>query len=209
MMLNKIASALHRNDETPNIELAEQLASGEDRAGIEEIVKGLDMDRATAGDCIKVLYEIGQRRRELIAPYAEVFLRLLRSRNNRLQWGAMTALGMVTDLNPDPVMAHLDEVVATYKEGSVITVDHSISVFAKLICAKKACEQRVLPILIAHLAGCRAKEIPQHLERMAVCFHPGNAGLFRTAIAARYGELSKPQRARVDRILKALAAMVQ
>ena len=203
-MLERIASRLGKNDETPNIELAAELARAGDRAGIEEIVSGLGMDRAAASDCIKVLYEIGERRPELIAPYAESFIRLLGSRENRLVWGAMTALGQVAGLNPDLLYAHLDEVRSAYETGSVITVDHSIEVFARLCAAKEVYEERVLPVLLSHLASCRAKEIPQHLERMAVCFRPGNAEAFRAAVNARYGELSKPQKARVDRVLKKL-----
>ena len=60
----------------------------------------------------------------------------------------------------------------------------------------------ILPLLLNHLANCRAKEIPQHLERMTVCVTAENAARFRTAVAARCGELSKPQQARVTRTLK-------
>ena len=42
------------------------------------------MDARTAGDCMKVLYKLGTRKPELIAPYTDVFIDLLASKNNRL-----------------------------------------------------------------------------------------------------------------------------
>ena len=41
MFIEKLACRLGRNDETPNIELAEFLCQNEDATGIKEIVDGL------------------------------------------------------------------------------------------------------------------------------------------------------------------------
>ena len=114
----------------------------------------------------------------------------------------MTALAQIAPLRPEEIFARLDDVRAAYETGSVITVDHSISVFARLCKADRDREPEILPLLLNHLANCRAKEIPQHLERMTVCVTAENAARFRTAVAARCGELSKPQQARVTRTLK-------
>ena len=203
-MLKFIASALNRNDETPNIELAEKLVNTQDANGISQIVTGLNMDKATANDCIKVLYEIGERDPQLILPYASSFLDLLKSKNNRLVWGAMTALGQIASLCPDTIFARFDDVYAAYEKGSVITVDHSMSVLAALCRASQSNEQKILPLLIHHLANCRTKEIPQHFERIAICITNNNANQFRCVIQQRYGELSKSQQARVNKVLKSI-----
>ncbi len=202
--LNGIASALGRGDDQPNIKLAERLAEEADAQGVAEIAAGLHGNAAVASDCIKVLYEIGYRKPELIAPYAETFIALLRSKNNRLVWGAMAALGRVAALNPKPVFEQLDTVVAAYENGSVITVDNAISVFAGLCAADAACEKRILPLLVRHLQTCRAKEIPQHLERMAVCLDPDNHQPVTDVVLGRMGELSGAQQARVRKVLKKL-----
>jgi len=66
-MIEKLAYRLGRNDEVPNIELAELLCQNEDVRGISAIVEGLKgRDKAIANDCIKVLYEIGYRKPFLI-----------------------------------------------------------------------------------------------------------------------------------------------
>ena len=203
-MLDLIASALNRNDETPNIELTKKLADTQYAGGISEIVAGLRMDRATANDCIKVLYEIGERNPRLLLPHADVFLRLQKSKNNRLVWGTMTVLAQITEIYPEKVFEKFDDIYAAFETGSVITVDQSISVFAGLCRAGHLYEQKILPILIHHFANCRAKEIPQHFERAAVCITTDNAALFKAAVQKRHGEMTAAQQARVRKVLKRL-----
>ena len=201
-MLDLIARALNRNDETPNIDLAKKLADTQDAGSISEIVSGLGMDRATANDCIKVLYEIGERNPRLLLPHADVFLRLLKSKNNRLIWGTMTVLAQIAELCPEKVFEKFDDIYAVFETGSVITVDQSISVFANLCRAGRVYEQKIAPILIHHFANCRAKEIPQHFERAAVCMTTDNVALFKAIIAQRHSEMTAPQQARVRKVLK-------
>ena len=201
-MLDLIASALGRGDEVPNIELALKLAEARDADGIAEIVSGLGMGKAVANDCVKVLYEIGEREPSLIAAHVDVFLDLLKSKNNRLVWGGMTALGQITAVCPEKVFARLDEVCAAFEIGSVITVDHAISVFAGLCAAGAEYSRQGLPLLLGHFETCRAKEIPQHLERASVCFTADNVEDFREIASRRDGEMSDSQRARVRKIFK-------
>ena len=200
--LSRIASALGRNDDQPNIELATQLAETMDTQGVAEIVDGLNARKAVASDCIKILYEIGYRQPALIAPYAETFIGLLRSKNNRLVWGAMAALGCAAGLNPKLVFARLDTVIAAYEKGSVITADHAISVFAALCKADAEYEKQIMSLLVRHFTSCRAKDIPQHLERAAVCLNPDNHKPVTDAVQGRMEELSASQQARVRKVFR-------
>src|SRR5258706_16221839 len=123
-ILNRTAHFQNRRDEVPNQELARELAAQQDTAGIREIAENLwSKDKNIRADCIKVLYEIGAIEPALIADYVEDFVRLLRSNNNRLVWGGMTALGTVAELKADVIHAHLDEIKKTMEAGSVITMD--------------------------------------------------------------------------------------
>ena len=100
-VLNRIAHFQQRRDEIPNQELARDLAAKKDKAGIREIAEHLwDKNKNVQADCIKVLYEIGYMNPALIAGYAEDFIKLLKSKNNRLVWGGMTALAMIIGMVP-------------------------------------------------------------------------------------------------------------
>src|SRR5512143_470891 len=125
--LQRIAYFRNRRDEVPNQELAHELASRQDLDDICEIAENLwNKNKGIQADCIKVLYEIGYIDPRLIADYAEDFVKLLHSRNNRLVWGGMIALGTVAQLRPQVVIGHLDEIKEAMERGSVITVDNGV-----------------------------------------------------------------------------------
>lgn len=204
-MLERLACSLGRIDEIPNIELAARLCENEDKTGIREIVSGLKYkDKSMANDCIKVLYEIGERRPDLITEYANDFIALLSSRNNRLVWGSMTALAAIADLNPDDIYRNVDIVFSAYKHGSVITVDNSITVLAKLCKISSVYMEHIFPLLIGHIKKCRPKEVPQHAERISICIDKNNLNDFLEALAIRKEHLSDSQKTRIGRLEKSL-----
>ncbi len=204
-MLERIAYNIGRNDEAPNIELAELLCDTNDRNGIAEITEGLNnKNKLIANDCIKVLYEIGESRPELIAEYCGTFLELLYSKNNRMVWGCMTALSCIADICAEEIFKRIDAVIYAYEKGSVITVDNSISVLAKVCKADTSYEEKLFPLLIKHLTYCRPKEIAQHAERMAVCINSSNKAPFFDVIEQRRTILTAPQQSRLDKLLRQL-----
>ena len=201
-MLEKLAYSLGRNDEEPNIALAKELAKTKNRKGIKEIADGLHNPKEQiANDCIKVLYEIAGIAPELAAEYAGNFIQLLKSRNNRLVWGAMTTLSKIVLLNPDEIYKNLDIILSAYKKGSVITVDNSISVLAGLAKADTRYEKKVFPIIIEHLETCRPKEVGQHAERAFICVHKNNFKKFKETLLKRRESLTDAQKKRVDALL--------
>jgi len=201
-MLELLAHNQNRQDEKPNIELAEKLCNTNDIKGINEIVSGLYLkSQDIVNDCIKVLYEIGYRKPELIAEYADDFVSGLTSKNNRIVWGCMTALAAIVSIKADTIITRLPEIVAAYKKGSVITVDNSISVFAGMC---KTHDKEIFPILINHLKTCRAKEIPQHAERMLICINDSNKETFINTINSRLTELTESQSKRIQKLFKNL-----
>jgi len=204
-MIEKLAFSLGRNDEEPNIELAKELTKTKNKKGIKEIVEGLNNPKEQiANDCIKVLYEIAAISPELVSEYGEEFIQLLKSRNNRLVWGSMTALTKIVPLNPDVVFNNLDIVVRAYEKGSVITVDNSISVFAELVKANSKYEKKVFPIIIGHLEKCRPKEVGQHAERAFVCINKNNSPKFKETLLKRRESLTEAQKKRIDKLISKL-----
>lgn len=204
-MIENLACRLGRNDEEPNIELAVMLSENEDKTGIQEIVEGLKgKDKAVASDCMKVLYEIGERKPELAAPYVLDFIALLSSKNNRLVWGSMTALAAITALKSEEVYRNLPAVKKAYEEGSVITIDNSMTVFALLCKADKNYEKEIFPFLLEHLSLCRPKETAQHAERISLCIHRDNCVEFIRVLEQRKPDLADSQIKRLDKLIKRL-----
>jgi hypothetical protein len=205
-VLDQLASAMGRRDEIPNQELARALASRKDRAGIAEIAENLwNKDKNIQADCIKVLYEVGVIEPKLISAYAEDFVKCLRSRNNRLVWGGMTALAEVAKANPEAVFKRLDEIKKAKETGSVITVDNAISTLAYTAAANHKFNEAIFPYLLQHLSGCRPKEVPQHAEKTLPAVNSSNQARFIKVLEKRMEDLSGGGLARVKKVIKQAA----
>ena len=180
-----------------------ELAELEDRAGIGEITENLQhKNKSVQGDCIKVLYEIGYLKPELIAPYAGDFLQLLQSRNNRLVWGSMIALSTIAGVAPDALYPHYAEIQRAMERGSVITVDAGVKTLSLIAAANKEYRQTLLPWLLHHLQTCRPKDVPQHAEKTAIAVDAQNRDAFLAILNARQPELSKAQSRRIRKLIK-------
>jgi len=207
-ILNRLASLQNRRDEVPNQELARDLAARRDKTGIREIAETLwNKDRDIQSDCIKVLYEIGYIEPDLIVGYTEDFIKLLKSKNNRLVWGAMTALAETAKVNPDTVFKNLDAIKKAKETGSVITVDNAISALALTASANPQYNKVIFPYLIKHLSTCRPKEVPQHAERTFPAVSAGDKNEFIKVLEKRMEDLSGGGLARVKKIIKQAAAL--
>ena len=201
--LQRIAYYQNRRDEVPNQELAKDLAAMKDRKGIREIADNLWHKNAQIqSDCLKVLYEIGYLQPELIAPYAEDFLKLLHSRNNRLVWGALIALATVADLKADMIYPHVAEIEQVMDRGSVITQDNGVKVLALVAAQKAAYSKTIFPYLLHHLATCRPKDVPQHAEKAADAVNARNKQQFIAVLEKRLVDLKGSQAARVKKVIK-------
>ncbi|MBI5952007.1 MAG: hypothetical protein HY865_10140 [Chloroflexi bacterium] len=203
-ILNRLASLQNRRDEVPNQELARDLATKKDKAGIREVVENLwNKDKNIQADCIKVLYEVGYIEPDLIAGYTEDFIKLLKSKNNRLAWGAMIALAAAAKIDPDTIFRNLNTIKKAKETGSVITVDNAISVFAHTASANPKYNATIFPDLLHHLAFCRPKEVPQHAERTFPAVNAGNKNEFIKVLEKRTEDLSGGGLSRVKKLIRA------
>ena len=202
-VLSRIAYYQNRRDEVPNQTLAHDLAEREDRPAIHEIAQNLwNPEPAVQSDCLKVLYEIGYLKPELIGLYAEDFLKLLNSRNNRLVWGAMIALSTVAAQQAGTLYPHLAEIQQAMDSGSVITRDNGVKVLALIAAQDVEYRQIIFPYLLRHLQTCRPKDVPQHAEAILQAVDSANRAAFIGTLEQRMDDLSGSQAARVKKVIK-------
>lgn len=205
-VLDKLAYSLSRRDEVPNQELARDLAAKKDKKGIREVAENLwNKDENIQTDSIKVLYEVGYIEPKLIAGYTDDFVKCLRSKNDRLVWGGMTALAEVAKVNPDAVFKNLDAIKKAKETGSVITVDNAISTLAYTAAGSKKYNEAIFPYLLKHLSGCRPKEVPQHSEKAMPAVNASNKADFIKVLEKRMEDLSGGGLVRVKKVIKQAA----
>ena len=204
-VLNQIALYQERRDEVPNQELAHKLAAAKDKAGIQEIAENLwNKNKNVQSDCLKVLYEIGYIDPDLIADYVEDFLKLLNSKNNRMVWGAMIALGTIAAKRPHEIWAHIDDVIHVVDQGTLITVVWGIRVLAAVAAADEEYSQKLSPILLAQLQKCIPRDVPTHADSMLCAVNAINQQEFLAVLTARQPEMSASQLARLKRVVRTL-----
>lgn len=204
-ILDKLASAQGRRDEVPNQELAQQLIMSSDKAAIKLLVENLkNKDKHIQSDCIKVLYEIGEHEPKLIAPYANDFIDLLKSKNNRLVWGAMTALDGIASVNPKDTYENLAAILDAADKGSVITKDHGVSILIKLA-ANKAYTTDALVLLLDVLKGCATNQLPMYAENAIPVITESHKKDYVKVLTSRLGDIEKEsKRKRVEKVIRKL-----
>ena len=204
-VLNQLASALNRRDEVPNQELAVEIVRTKNKSAVRELVDNLSSKKKDIqSDCIKVLYEIGEREPGLIAGYYKDFARLLESSNNRLVWGAMTALDTIAVEAPKAVFSQLSKVLAAGDAGSVITRDHAFGILVKLGALDQYAKQ-CLPLLREQLLSCPNNQFPMYAEMSLGVATARNKQALIDIFKIRMPKLEKEsQKKRIAKVLKSL-----
>lgn len=201
-IIAQLATSLGRRDEVPNQELAAQIAKTSNKKAVGELVENLsNKSKDIQHDCIKTLYETGSLKPALILPYFNDFIRLLGSKNNRLQWGAMAALDQIAAEDPGTTFQSLPALAAAADSGSVITRDHFVSILIKL-CADKPYAADAFALLNEQLRNCPANQLPMYAENALPIINEINKAAFMQTLAARLNDFEKEsKRKRVEKIL--------
>ncbi|TGD58591.1 HEAT repeat domain-containing protein [Flavobacterium humi] len=202
-ILEKLATSLGRRDEVPNQELARQIAQTEDKKAILELVENLQhKNKGIQSDCIKTLYEIAEVKPKLIAGFHPQLTALLESSNNRLQWGAMTALSAITDENPTVMYQALAKIIAVADSGSVVTNDHCVRILVKL-CAVQEYAEDAFSLLNERLLKSPTNQLPMYAEMALPIIDNQNKTLFIATLISRLSDIEKEsKRIRVEKVIK-------
>ncbi|MFS4445697.1 hypothetical protein [Maribacter sp. 2307UL18-2] len=201
-IIANLASSLNRRDEVPNQELAKEIMLSKNKKAVKELVENLSNKKAIQNDCIKVLYEIGAQEPKLIADYINEFVLQLHSKNNRLQWGAMIALGTITNERPKQIYAMLPTILEAADKGSVITKDHAVNILIKL-CATKNYADSAFTLLMEQLLKSHTNQLPMYAERAIPVVNEKNKNLFVKTLSSRLDDIEKEtKRKRVEKVIK-------
>ncbi len=201
----RLASALERNDEAPNIELAEALARTGNKDEIAELAGLL-----TAGpnpvrhDAIKSFYELGERRPDLIAPYLDQLVDLLGTNDNRMLWGTMSALAALAPTHAEALMPHLNHILDAADRSSVIAKDKCMVILAALNSDDRFAGI-ITPVLLDRVRHAATNQTPMYAEIAAPTIRPADKPAFREVVEQRLAAMSYPaKRKRLEKVLKAL-----
>ena len=188
-------------DEKANIALAKKISGETDAEAVNEVFRNLS-NKKLESDCIKILYEIAGRSPALVADYADYFIELLDRKNNRIVWGAMTAIEAICSLKIDLVYSQVEKLQTVVEQGSVITRDHFVNILLILAPAKPD----VLLRLFQQLADCPPNQLPMYAERSLSVLNKKNSSEFVEIMIQRLGEMAtESKRKRLEKVIKKLS----
>lgn len=201
-VIDQLASSLGRRDEVPNQELAKRIAALKDQQAVQELIDNLtNKNKDIQSDCIKVLYEIGEISPSLIAPFYREFLALLDHKNNRLQWGAMTALSSITLENPQVIYDSLSRIVAAADKGSVITRDYAVNILLRLYSVSRYADE-AFALLNEQLLQSPTNQLPMYAENALPVIGDKHKEQLVQTLSARLDDIEKDtKRKRVEKVI--------
>jgi hypothetical protein len=189
----------------PNQELARELSETENKSGIREIAQNLwNKNKSVQSDCLKVLYEIGYINPDLISDYADAFLKLLKSKNNRMVWGAMIGLATIAEKKSREIWANINDVVNAVDRGSLITVVWGVKTLARVASTDMKYKEIIFPMLINHLKKSIPRDLPLHAESILPAVDLDNKKEFLAVLDSRKSELTPSQLTRLRKISRNL-----
>jgi hypothetical protein len=202
-ILERIAFFQNRRDEVPNQLLAKELVKTKNQAGIQEIADNLEnKNKNVRSDCLKVLYEIGYLDPSLIDGFTSDFLKLLKSNDNRMIWGAMIGLAAIAGNHSKEIWPQIDDILRITGSGTVITLVWGIRVLAKVAAADEKYKQRIFPFLLQQIQVCLARDVPTHTESILCVVDKMNKGQLLSILEERRRELTPAQIIRYKRVLR-------
>ena len=204
-VIDKLASSSAQRSQAANIFLAKNIVEQKDKKAVEVLVRNLESEsKKIRYDCIKVLYEIGERDPELISNHCKKFVALPESTDNRMQWGAMTALDSITPLQKEAVFKSLHILAGVADKGSVITRDHYVNILACLAGTKKY-RAVVFPLLMEQVNRCAVNQLAMYAEIILPAIDPEHAAAFASLLSKRLGNIEQEsKRKRIRKILSIL-----
>jgi hypothetical protein len=205
-IIDKLASSLGSRSDVPNQDLAKLISQTADSSAITELVDLFKTSKSKAiqSDCIKTLYEVSYLAPELVAEHYLLFAETLKSKNNRLVWGAMMALNSISRIQPGSIFPLLTQILTCMDAGSVITKDHGIGVLINLVSFEEY-PGMAFPLLMEQLKFCVSKQLPMYAERALFAINESRKKEFTDLLLLRLPEMeSESQRKRIEKVVKKL-----
>lgn len=202
-VIEALSTSLNLKVQEPNIALAKEIVNTKNESGVLELINELN-NKKLASDCIKVLYEIGYLEPKLIEKHATIFLDLLSHKDNRLQWGAMTALCEISKVNPEFAFENLNQILHTSNEGSVITKDQAFNILIELAKIDQY-YNKAFSLINEQLMVAPKNQFPKYVEQTFTVFKPKDQEVLIKTIELKIVDIDvESKRKRAEKILQKL-----
>jgi hypothetical protein len=142
----------------------------------------------------------------LISKFDSEFLALLNHKNNRMIWGAMSALDAIASHNPGGIYKQLPAILNASDKGSVITKDGAMSILTKLAAVPEY-SKNALTLLLGQFKTCATNQLPMYSENAVNLIPMALKKDFIKVLQSRMPEIEKESKQkRVQKVIRKLTA---
>ncbi len=146
-ILNQLSSKQGDKTEKSNKRVAEQCI--QDPTLLHDITSGFsDKDKKLQSDCIEVFTMISESHPDLVLPYANNIVPLLKSRETKTRWEAVHTFAFIADKIPEiirSILPDLEDLIE--KDKSTIVRDYTLDTISNFSRTGKASADSSFPIL--------------------------------------------------------------
>ena len=129
---------------------------------------------------------------------------MLETKNNRLQWGLLTALNTIVFEKPKEIFNELSKIINAAENGSVISKDNLIFILIKF-CQIPPYQSDAFQLLLEQLTVSRTNQLPMYAERSLPIINPTNKAKFLQVLSERLEDFEKEsRRKRVEKVIRKL-----
>jgi hypothetical protein len=197
----RLSCGLGRRDEKPNVEVGRDIAQRRDKKAVASLVELLN-DKDASSSAIKALYECGYLAPDLLVPHASIFLDTLRSRKNRLVWGAMIGLQCIAKTKPEVIWPHRAKVMDAFRKGSIITREVAVKALAAVTASSPVRRRELSPWLLEALRQARPQDLHGWLTHILPSLSKEYFQEARIIAEVRLGQLSISARKKVEELIQ-------
>lgn len=204
-IVHRLASAQGRRDEGPNIELAIDIANSGDQEAMDELA-GLvpTATRKLRHDALKTMYEVGDRRPELLLPHFDLLVEQLASKDNRTLWSGLIGLSVLANVAQKQLMPQLQTILAAAERSTVIARDKAMMIMAGLA-GRDEFYDEVLPQMLRHVSGAKDNQFPTYVEAASRVIAKNDHAKLARVITLRGEMVAHPaKQKRLEKVLKRL-----
>jgi len=129
----------------------------------------------------------------------------MRSNNNRMVWGALTALAEISKIEGKVIASNIDNVLSAADAGSVIAKDKVVEILIQLS-SNPEFTKIATDHLMSRLKTAATNQLPMYAERIYSSLGEKFYSTFKTVLSSRLSDtMPDSKRRRIKKVLERLS----
>jgi|GEM_PF-4406388 len=164
-------------------------------------------DKALQKRSFTLIKRICEKEPDVLAPYFDEFIGLLKSDYHRMRWGSMQILNLITEFALEKTYKNLSVLEETAQTGGIVEKDQWVSILIQLG-KKKDYYPHTFPLLLEQIWHAPTNQYPTYMEKATQIVQKEDHEILMHILKSRWDEeTTGAKKARIERVLKKLSSL--